>query len=137
VQVFESSEMNLSHMKPTGIPILVTIYGAVLALIGIYLGIAGLFDPTTAVGYVEGGDMIAGAWSGRTLGLALATALALWFRTAQAYTIVFLASVCREGGDIVGALNADNTGVLTALVIFVVLDFICLILSLRALTNRN
>jgi hypothetical protein len=125
--------MNISQFKPEGIPILVTLYGGILALIGIYLGVVGLIDPTTAVGYVEGGDMIAGAWAGRTLGLALATAAALWFRTVQAYTIVFLASVCREGGDVVGALNSGSNGILTALLIFLALDVICLILSLRAL----
>ena len=125
--------MNISQFKPEGIPMLVTLYGGILALIGIYLGVVGLIDPTTAVGYVEGGDMIAGAWAGRTLGLALATAVALWFRTVQAYTIVFLASVCREGGDVVGALNSGSNGILTALLIFLALDVICLILSLRAL----
>jgi hypothetical protein len=125
--------MNISQFKPEGIPILVTLYGGILALIGIYLGVVGLIDPTTAVGYVEGGDMIAGAWAGRTLGLALATAAALWFRTVQAYTIVFLASVCREGGDVVGALNSGSNGILTALLIFLALDVICLILSLHAL----
>ena len=127
--------MNLSQLKPQGIPIFVTVYGGILALIGIYLGIAGLFDPTTAVGYVEGGDMIAGAWAGRTLGLALATALALWFRTVQAYTLVFMASVCREGGDVVGALNSGSNGILTALLVFLALDVICFVLSLRALAK--
>jgi hypothetical protein len=125
--------MNISQFKPEGIPMLVTLYGGILALIGIYLGVVGLIDPTTAVGYVEGGDMIAGAWAGRTLGLALATAAPLWFRTVQAYTIVFLASVCPEGGDVVGALNSGSNGILTALLIFLALDVICLILSLRAL----
>lgn len=125
--------MTFSQLKPAGIPFVVTVYGAILALIGTYLGVNGLLDPSTAVGYVEGADMIAGAWSGRTLGLALATALALWFRTATAYTLVFLGSVCREGGDVIGALSAGETGVVAPLLVFLALDIIGLMFSLRAL----
>lgn len=129
--------MDLSRYKPAGIPFVVTAYGAFIAIIGMVLGISGLIDPTSAVGYVEGADVIAGAWAGRTLGLGLALALALWFKTAQAYVIVFLASVCREGGDIVGAVNQGGTGTIPMLAAFIVLDVICLVLSVRALLHRT
>ncbi len=123
----------MKNLKPEGIPLFVMIYGGILALIGIYLGITGLVDPTTAVGYVDGGDMIAGAWAGRTLGMALVTVLAIWFRTPQAYVLVFLGSVCREGGDVIGAINTGSSSTLMVLLVFLALDVICLILSVRAL----
>ncbi|MEM6371663.1 MAG: hypothetical protein AAF727_02650 [Pseudomonadota bacterium] len=79
--------------------------------------------------------MISGAWAGRTLGLALALALAIWFRSAQAYTIAFLGSVCREGGDVVGAIHSGSTGLIPVLGGFLALDLVCLFFSLRALKH--
>lgn len=129
--------MSISKFKPEGIPVFVTIYGAVLAIIGTYLGISTLITPSTAVGYIDGAEMISGAWAGRTLGLALALALAIWFKTAQAYTLAFLGSVCREGGDIFGALHAGETGLLAPLAAFFVLDCIGLFFSARALKKQH
>lgn len=125
--------MNLTNLKPIGIPVFVTLYGGLLALIGTYLGISALLDPSVAVGYIDGAELISGAWAGRTLGMALALALALWFRNAQVYTLAFLASVCREGGDIIGAIHSGSTSLIPVLGIFLFLDLVCLILSLRAL----
>lgn len=34
--------MNIARFKPEGIPLLVPVYGAILTLIGVYLGIAAL-----------------------------------------------------------------------------------------------
>lgn len=129
--------MNFSKLKPNNIPVFVTFYGGVLALIGTYLGISALITPSTAVGYIDGAEMISGAWAGRTLGMALALLLALWFRNAEVYTIAFLASACREGGDIIGAIHSGSTNLLPALCIFFVLDLVCLYLSIRALQKAS
>lgn len=129
--------MNLTNLKPNGIPLVVTVYGGILALIGIYLGISALFNPSTAVGYIEGAEMISGAWAGRTLGMALTLALALWFRNAQVYTIAFLASACREGGDVIGAIHSGSTNLIPVLCVFLFLDLVCLIFSLRALQKNS
>ena len=125
--------MHVATIKPDNIPLWVTLYGGLLAVIGTYLGIAALLTPSTAVGYTHGAEMIAGAWAGRTLGLALIMALAIWCRSPQAYTIAFLGCVCREGGDVIGALNAGNSGLVPVLGAFLTLDAICLYLSARAL----
>ena len=55
--------MKLTDFKPEGVPIFVTAYAAVLAIIGIFLGISALIDPTTAVGYVAG-DVVGALNSG-------------------------------------------------------------------------
>jgi hypothetical protein len=44
------------NLKPPGIPVAVVVYAFVLAIIGSYLGITALLDPTTAVNYIEGAD---------------------------------------------------------------------------------
>lgn len=128
--------MNTAMLKTPGIPFFVTVYGGLLALIGTFLGIAALFNPSMAVGYIEGADMIAGAWAGRTLGMALVLALAIGFRNPQVYVLAFLGSVCREAGDVVGAFNSGSTNLIPVLAGFLLLDAICLVLSLRALKAK-
>ena len=129
--------MKLSELKSAGIPLFVTVYGGVLALIGVFLGISALINPSSAVGYIDGAEMISGAWAGRTLGLALALGLAIWFRNAQVYTLAFLGSVCREGGDIVGAINSGSSSLIPVLGGFFALDVVCLFFSLRALKQQS
>jgi len=120
------------NIKPSGIPFLVVVYGIVLAVIGTYLGITALFDPSTAVNYTSGADPLASAWAGRTLGLGLAMALAIYFRSATTYAVAFLGCVLREFGDIVGMINTGQTIVIVVLCVFLVLDVIGLFYSLRA-----
>ena len=129
--------MKLSELKPAGIPLLVTVYRGVFALIGTFLGISALIDPSSAVGYIDGADMISRTWARRTLGLAFALALAIWFLNAQVYTIAFLGSVYREGGDIVGAINSASNSLIPVLGGFFALDVICLLFSLRALKQQS
>jgi len=123
--------MRTQKLAPVGVPMAVTLYAALPAVIGLYLGLVGLVDPTKAVGYQPGAEMIAGAWAGRTLGLALIMALAIWMRNAAAYALAFLGSACREFGDVVGALNAGLGGTLAVLLVFLLLDLVGLVLSAR------
>ena len=129
--------LNLNAIRHPKIPFFVTLYCSLLVLIGTYLGISTLFNPSLAVGYVEGAEMIAGAWAGRTLGIALAMALVIWFRNAQVYAVVFLASACREGGDIIGAIYSGNSSLIPVLGAFFLLDLVCLFLCARALKTRS
>lgn len=102
-------------------------------MVGTFLGISALMDPSKAVAYKEGADMIAGAWAGRTLGMALTTGLTIgWCPTPEAYTLLFLGAVCREGGDIVGAMNQGEIDTVVVLAAFLALDVLGLVLSARA-----
>ncbi len=85
-----------------GIPIWVSCYANLLAVVGVALGIRGLLDATTAGNYVEGANAMAGAWAGRTLGLGLATGVAVLLRSNAALSVAFLGPFFREFGDIVG-----------------------------------
>ena len=125
--------MKITSVKPDGIPFFVALFGALVAILGIALGITGLLNPASAVGFIENAEMLAGAWAGRTLALGLITAFALWLRTPQAYTMAFLGCSIREFGDIVGAFNSGQTGLLPVLFGFFVVDVLCLFLSVRAL----
>jgi len=129
--------LKIDKLKPVGIPILVTLYGALLAVLGIVLGINGLLNPASAVGFVDNAEMLAGAWSGRTLGLGLITAIALWMRSAPAYVMAFLGCSVREFGDIVGAINSDSTSLIPVLLGFFIVDVICLIFSVRAVRMQQ
>ena len=124
------------NIKPIGIPTLVVAYAVVLAVIGTYLGITALLDPSTAVNYVNGADPLASAWAGRTLGMGLAMALAIFFRSAATYAVAFLGCVFREFGDIVGMINTGETAIIAVLAVFLALDVIGLIFSVRA-TGRE
>lgn len=112
------------NLKPPGIPLAVVVYAVILAILGSYLGIAALLDSTTAVNYVDGADPLASAWAGRTLCLGLAMALAIYFRSAMAYSVAFLGCVFREFGDIIGMVGTDATTTVAVLVVFLALDVI-------------
>jgi hypothetical protein len=127
----------MNNLKPAGIPLFVTAYGALLAVMGIALGVMGLLNPASAVGFIENAEMLAGAWAGRTLGLGLITAFALWFRSAPAYVMAFVGCCFREFGDVVGAINSGSSGMVAVLLGFLAVDIICLILSARAMMMQR
>ena len=125
--------MKITSTVPDGILFFVAVFGALVAILGTLLGVRGLLNRPSAVGFIENAEMLAGAWAGRTLGLGLITAFALWLRTPQAYTMAFLGCSIREFGDIVGAFNSGQTNLLPVLFGFFVMDVLCLLLSVRAL----
>jgi len=73
----------------------------------------------------------------RTLGLGLAMALAIYFRSATTYAVAFLGCVFREFGDIVGMINTGQTMIIGVLAVFFILDVIGLVFSLRALEKKS
>lgn len=133
VFVKREKHMNLDKLKPQGISIFVTAFGALIAVMGTIFGVSALMDPSAAIGYIEGADFMALSWAGRNLGLAVAMGVALWMRTASAYVIVFIGSLCREIGDVLGAFGTGNTEMVPMLIGFLVADLICLAFSVRAM----
>ena len=110
----------------------VVIYACVLALFGAFLGISGMIDPTGATGFVEGAEVLATGWAGRSLGLGLTMAFAIYFRMSKVYAAAFIGAVCRELSDVLGMLNAGETSTVIALLVFLVLDLVGLVMSIRA-----
>lgn len=122
----------VNKIRLSGIPIWVSFYALILFIIGTGLGVSSLLDPTSAVNYVEGADAIAGAWAGRTLGLALGMGVALLMRSNIALTITFIGAFFREFGDLIGIFPSGQTNVIVVLVIFLVLDTLALALCIRS-----
>lgn len=55
-------------IQPHDIPLFLVSYAFILTIVGVYLGIASLFDPTAAVDYDTEVKPLASTWAGRTLG---------------------------------------------------------------------
>ena len=125
----------LNKLRLPGIPVSVSMYAVILSVIGIGLGISALLNPTSAVNYVEGADAIAGAWAGRTLGLGLAMAAAVWMRSNTALTVTFIGAFFRELGDIVGMIPTGQSTTVSVLAVFLVFDAIAVFLCIRSLTK--
>ena len=60
--------MKITSVKPDGIPFFVALFGALVAILGIALGITGLLNPASAVGFIENAEMLAGTWAGKKWG---------------------------------------------------------------------
>ena len=50
VFVKREKHMNLDKLKPQGIPIFVTAFGALIAVMGTIFGVSALMDPSAAIG---------------------------------------------------------------------------------------
>ncbi|MEM9775775.1 MAG: hypothetical protein AAF902_14440 [Chloroflexota bacterium] len=122
----------MSKLKPPTLPMYVVIYACVLALFGTYLGISGLINPSGATGFIDGAEVLATGWAGRSLGLGLIMASAIYFRMSKIYVAAFIGAVCRELSDVLGMLNAGETSTVMALLVFLVLDLVGLVMSIRA-----
>lgn len=122
-------------MKPgfrvEGLPIWVTYLTGLLAVFSTVLGIMGLIDPTTVMGYSAGAEHLASGWAGRNAGIGLAMAVAFFLRNPAAYAAVYVAAVCREVGDSFSLSSANVAGVVV-LGVFLLWDVIALVLSFRA-----
>ena len=127
--------MNL--IKAPGIPLVITLFAALLGVGGTVIGVQALLDPTTAIDFIDGADRMGTAWGGRNLGLGVAMLAAVLLRNAGGYAVAFSGSIWRELSDIIaglsdgGSLNIPFAGIL-------VLELICLAICVRAtLASRN
>jgi hypothetical protein len=64
-------------------------------------------------------------------------ALAICFRSAKAYAVVFLGCVFREFGDIVGMAGTGENTIIAVLAVFLTLDLIGLFFSLKAIQTPS
>ena len=119
-------------MKATNIPLFVTIYAIIMAVAGTGLGLMAFFDPSSAVGYVTGADVLGQGWAGRNLGLGLGMAFAIFARSPAVYVAAFIGALCREISDVVGALSSGGSDMLPVLIVFLVLDIVALYFSVKA-----
>ena len=121
-------------MRPSfrvdGIPIWITYVTGLLAIFSTFLGVMGLIDPTTVMGYFKGADHLASAWAGRNAGIGLAMAIAFYLRDPAAYAAVFMAAIFREIGDSFSISYINAVGV-TGLGVFLLFDIIAFALSFR------
>lgn len=113
-------------MKTQGIPLWVSIITLLIGLLGTALGVMAFFEPSTALGYIEGADALAITWAGRNLGLGLALLMAVFFKSRAGYVIALGASLFREISDMVA------TGFSYALAIFLLIEVICFLMSVKA-----
>jgi len=121
------------RVRVPGIALWVTIFAGFIAILSTTLGLRGLIDPTTALGYFEGADNLAVTWAGRNAGLGLAMAVAFLLRNPAAYATAFMGSIFREVGDLIAFLNGPfSIGGLIGIGIFLLLDIAAFALSLRA-----
>lgn len=121
----------MNIIRANGIPIWITIVALLIGTMGAFLGITGLVDPTSAVGYIDGADVMALSWAGRNLGVAVALLIAVALRNASGYAVAFGGAMFREVGDIFASLVGDTGFGIPVLAIFLIVEIICLALSLR------
>lgn len=122
----------MNIIRANGIPIWITIVAILIGGMGTFLGVNALINPTTAVGYIDGSDVMALSWAGRNLGLAVALLVAVFLRSPSGYAVAFAGSIFREVGDIVASLSGDTGFPVATLAVFVIVEIVCLVLSVRA-----
>ena len=122
----------MNIIRTNGIPLGVTILAMLIGAMGTFLGVTALLDPTTAVGYIDGADVMALSWAGRNLGVAVALLVAVILRNANGYAVAFAGATFREVGDIFASLNGDTGFGVTTLVVLALIEFVCFALSVRA-----
>ncbi len=122
----------MNIIRANGIPIWVTVIAVLVGAMGTFLGVTALLDPTTAVGYIDGADVMALSWAGRNIGVAVALLAAVLMRNASGYAVAFAGAMFREVGDIVASLNGDTGFGVSVLAVFLVMEVICLAVSVRA-----
>lgn len=121
------------NIRTQGIPMWITVLTGLFAIFSTSLGVMGLIDPTTAMGYSPGAEDLAAGWAGRNAGIGLAMGLTIFLRQSAAYAVVYLAAICREIGDSFGIIGSDvNAGSLAGLGVFILLDVIIFVTCLKA-----
>ena len=124
----------MNNIKAQNVPLWITIFTIILGLYCTATGVVGLFDPTSVTNYFSGADNLAVAWAGRMAATGIVLLLAVYFKSATAYTVALAASIFRELGDALAALSGTAEGFPVA-VVFIVLavDVIAFVLCWRAI----
>ncbi len=121
--------MNMIRAK--GIPFIITIFAILVGLGGTFLGVQAIIDPSTAIGYVNGADSLAVTWAGRNAGLGIALLVAVFLRNPTGYAVAFAGSIFREISDILDSAT-NGGGLVIGLTVFMIIEIICFVISLRA-----
>ena len=116
-------------LKTAGIPTWITLFALIVFLAYCALGLMAMF------GQGFGRDMVFGqgfgqdvkpwmsiAWGGRTLGLGLAAAVAVFLKSPTAYIAAFVGVVSGELGNLIGELGKSESkiGVIVGVAVFLV-----------------
>ena len=116
----------MKFIRAEGIPIWVTIIMGLVGVMGTTFGIMAMIDPTAAIGFIDGADSLAIAWGGRNAGLGVALLLAVYLRNSGAYAAAIGGSLFREISDLIA------NGFPLWIMIFLVIEIVCFVISLRA-----
>lgn len=129
----------MKFIKAEGVPLIITIFAAVMGVGGTVIGIGALLDPTTAIDFVDGADKLGTSWAGRNTGLGFAALLAVFLRRAGAYAAAFAGAIWRELSDVVAGLSdgGSMTGSLAVFALIGVLELVALVICARAALAQN
>ncbi len=129
----------MNFIKADGVPLILTIFAAIMGVGGTVIGIGALIDPTTAIDFVDGADKLGTSWAGRNTGLGFAALLAVVLRRAGAYAVAFGAAVWRELSDVIAGLS-DGGSMTASLAVFAligVLELVAMVICARAAMAQN
>lgn len=110
--------MIANRIHTVGVPIWVTIFTAVMGVLGLFVGLAALVDPALFF-FTEADDALGQRWAGRMIGVGIVNVGAVIVRSRPAYVLALLAGIAREVGDLAGAVT-DERSPIAALVTLLV-----------------
>jgi ABC-type polysaccharide/polyol phosphate export permease len=118
-------------MRVPGVPFWVTIFALILACGGAIVGILAYAHSPLATWNPS--------WGGRTLGLALGMALAIWLRAPAGYAVAFLGALFRDIGDLWRIIETPlpDLGLMGWLVILILLEAFAFVASFKAARRRD
>lgn len=122
----------MNIIRANGVPIWITIVAILFGVMGTYLGINGLINPDSAVGFIEGADVLALSWAGRNLGVGMVLVVAVLMRTASGYAVAFGGAMFRELGDIVASTVGDTGFGIPVLAGIMLVEVVCCVVCVRA-----
>ncbi len=122
----------MNVIRANGVPIWITGLAILFGAMGTFLGVNALINPDTAVGFIDGADVLALSWAGRNLGLGVALLAAVFMRSASGYAVAFGASMFREIGDIFAQTVGDTGFGIPTLAVLVVIEIVCVAFCVRA-----
>ena len=127
----------MSFIRAKGIPVWVTIIAVLLGLFGTAIGVVVMINPSLAFGYIAGADSLALTWAGRNAGLGIALLVAVYLRNANGYAVAFAGSILREVSDILSVLPNGSGMIIGVGILFLLVDIVCFVISLRAARQQS